>query len=194
MMISKSFPKELEKDVKLVMSIIASESHSCTQTTFTFDLVISYKLKDEIVVIPYRMYYDELPNIAYKDLTERQFKILCCLYTRHHNGYIRQKYLKKLFDMKIDEWEIPFIIKLCDEYVLEILELVYNKLTDRNNDDIRQFCLNNQLILHKSYNRMISYWNVYYRDIDNNFRNYVGRKLFKECFGYNKKFNYYYSK
>lgn len=187
-MISRMFPKKLEKDVELVMNLISSTSRSCISKAFTFDLFITYNLKDELVVIPYRMYYEELTATTYEVFTETQFKILCCLYTRHHNGYIRQKYLEKLFEMNIDDWEIPFIVKLCDEYVIEIIELIYNRLNNRNNDDIKQFCLSNKNVIHKGYERMMSYWNAYYRDKEYRFRDYIGRKLFREYIGYDKSF------
>lgn len=35
---------------------------------------------------------------------------------------------------------------------------------------------------------MMSYWNELYRDREFNFHRYVGRKLFKECFGDDRTF------
>lgn len=188
MKISKVFPLRLKDDVELVMNKISSTSYSSISTTFTFDLFTTYQLEDEQVDIPYRMYYKELSDTVLKTFNETQFKILCCLYTRHDDGYVRQKYLEKLFDMIIEEWEIPFIVKLCDEYVLEILELIYNKLSNRTNDDIKQFCKYNEDIIHNGYERMMSYWNVYYRHKGYLFRSYIGRKIFREYLGYDKEF------
>lgn len=90
--------------------------------------------------------------------------------------------------MPIEQWVIPFIVKLCDEYVLEILEVIYNKLKERDNTDIQNFCLINKTAIRKSYSRMISYWNEYYRGYENNFRKYLGRSLFRECLGYDRTF------
>lgn len=44
------------------------------------------------------------------------------------------------------------------------------------------------MIISKSYSRMISYWNEYYRGYEPDFRKYIGRKLFRECLGYNRTF------
>jgi len=33
---------------------------------------------------------------------------------------------------------------------------------------------------------MISYWNEYYRYDCYRFKDYIGKKLYSECFGYNK--------
>lgn len=57
-----------------------------------------------------------------------------------------------------------------------------------NNDDIRKFCLENKNIINKGYYRMTSYWNEAYRNGEPYFQNYVGRKLFRDCFGYNRTF------
>ena len=47
--------------------------------------------------------------------------------------------------------------------------------------------LNNNKEIFKSYLRMVSYWNEYYKEI--NFKDYIGRKIFVECLGYKKDFN-----
>ena len=90
-----------------------------------------------------------------------------------------------LLDAGLEEWCLPFIVSLCDDYVVEIVETVYNALRERNNDDIKAFCKRNESSVRKSYSRMISYWNEYYRRTDKHWKlnEYVGRKLFKECFG-----------
>lgn len=96
--------------------------------------------------------------------------------------------MRKLLQLEFDYWVIPFIIKLSNEYVIEIIEVIHNQLKMRDNDDIRKFYLKNKKIINKSYLRMISYWNEYYRNKEMNFRKYVGRALFRECFGYDKTF------
>jgi hypothetical protein len=188
MQVSKAFPFRIKDDVQLVMNVISNTVSSPISITFTDFMSTICKLENEQIEIPNRMYYEELPCKVYTDFTESQLKILYCLYTRHHSGYVRQKYLEKLFDMTIEEWEIPFIIKLCDEYVIEILVLIYDKLSNRTNDDIKEFCLNNKDMIHKGYERMMSYWNVYYRRDYFDFYNYIGRKLFREYFGFDKSF------
>ena len=90
--------------------------------------------------------------------------------------------------MPIEHWVIPFVIKLCDEYVIELIEIIYDKLKERDNTDIQDFCLKNKITISKSYSRMISYWNVHYRGYEFNFKKYIGRKLFRECLGYDRTF------
>jgi hypothetical protein len=82
------------------------------------------------------------------------------------------------------DWTIPYIVKACDEYVLEILEMIYEVLKEQDKERFKKFCYENSISFCKSYNRMISYWNVFYRDRYYKYHQYVGSKLFKECFGY----------
>lgn len=121
------------------------------------------------------------PEIIKKELEKNniQKEILYCIYTRGCNGYIREKYLKELLKLDFDYWAIPFIVKLSDEYIVEILEVIYDKLKIRNNDDIKRFCLENKNIINKSYSRMISYWNEFYRSKEPSFHKYI-KKILKE--------------
>ena len=182
-----AFPSDLEENLNRVIETLP-------QTTFynvrfaTSDDVIEYAIKNHVIAIPYRMYLLDISDVEYEKMNQIQKQILCCIYTRSCNGYIREKYLRKLLDMPLEEWTIPFVIKLCDEYVLEIIEVIYNKLKARDNTDIQDFCLKNKVSIRKSYARMTSYWNEYYRGYEFNFKKYVGRKLFRECLGYDKTF------
>lgn len=53
---------------------------------------------------------------------------------------------------------------------------------------LKRFVNKNEISIRKSYSRMVSYWNVYYRYTDKyrKFNEYVGRKIFKECLGFDK--------
>ena len=132
-----AFPSCLEENLNWIIQIMP-------QTTFnnvsvaTSDNVVEYIIKNNVVAIPYRMYLLDISDVEYEKLTQTQKQILCCIYTRSCNGYIREKYLRKLLDMPIEHWVIPFVIKLCDEYVIELIEIIYDKLKERDNTDILQ--------------------------------------------------------
>jgi len=87
------------------------------------------------------------------------------------------------------DWSIPYIVKVCDEYVIEILQLVYEELKGKDTEAIKYFCKNNRQAFCKSYNRMISYWNEFYRNDCYRYENYIGSKLFIECFGAKRTMN-----
>jgi len=181
--IFKAFPKELIKDILLVVLLIPFKIINVMYNSD--NKYFSFKLKKDNVKIPYRFSNFQVSKNIISKLSIRHRKILYCMYTRNLDGYIREKHIKKILDENIEEWQIPFIVKLCDDYLIEILEIIYDKLKDRDNTDIKNFCLNNEKEISKCYARMVSYWNEYYRDID--FNNYVGNKIFIECLGYNRK-------
>lgn len=179
MMMFKAFPKKLYKDVLLLAPFnIINLMYNSDNKYFSF------KLTNDNVKIPYRYNIFSIPKAIFSKLSINQKKIIYCIQTRSSDGYEREKYIKKILNEDIEEWQIPFIIKLCDDYLIEILEIIYDKLKDRNNTDIKNFCLNNQEEINKTYSRMVSYWNEYYRDID--FNDYVGNKIFVECLDYKK--------
>ena len=178
------FPTELKRDVEAAFA--AMPNRTVNGAAFATDsLLREYELTSGTVSFPYRLYFVDANEEKIENLTDRQKKILYCLYTRSDDGYLREKYAKKLLDAGLEEWCLPFIVSLCDDYVVEIVETVYNALRERNNDDIKAFCKRNESSVRKSYSRMISYWNEYYCRTDKHWKinEYVGRKLFKECLG-----------
>ena len=186
-MFEAAFPIDLRVNLNVVLNSIPNKTFNDVHFV-TSDNVISYILDNFTVEIPYRMYLLDVAEDTYNALNDIQKQILCCIYTRSCNGYIREKYLRKLLEMPFNQWAIPFIVKLCDEYILEIIEIIYGKLKERNNADIQDFCEKNKLTIRKSYSRMISYWNEYYRELEQDFNKYIGRSLFRECLGYNRSF------
>lgn len=186
-MFYSAFPNCLREKLNQVIEILPNDTFNNVSITTSDDIIV-YALADSKLKIPYRMYLLDVADTEYEKLSKIQRQILCCIYTRSCNGYLREKYLRKLLDMSFELWVIPFIVKLCDEYVLEILEIIYDKLKERDNTDIQRFCLMNKVSIRKSYSRMISYWNEYYRGYEFDFRKYVGRKLFRECLGYDRAF------
>lgn len=83
---------------------------------------------------------------------------------------------------------MPYILKLSAEYVVEILDDIYKGLRTRDNTQFRAFCANNPYMFRRFYTRMVSYWNEFYRQDCYRFHDYVGYRLYKECFGYNRKY------
>ena len=181
------FPKELKNDIEV--AIMAIPNKTVNNVFFvTKDILREYELTSGIVLFPYRLYFIDVRDENIKSLTDKQKKILYSLYTRSNNRHLREKYINKLLHTELEEWCLPFIVGICDDYVVEILELIYSTLSKRANDDIKEFCKHNKVFVRKSYSRMVSYWNAYYRykDTYRKFSEYVGKKLFKECLGFDK--------
>ena len=163
--------------------IVSGLIHSKTSPTLQD---VEYTQSGQLIKFAYRNYYMDIADSYIDTLTEQQKMILHCIYSRNCDGYVRQKHMKSLLSMDYEEWAIPYIVKICDEYVVEIVEMTYDILKDQDTALFRSFCIENKKELCKSYSRMTSYWNEYYRQRYSDFQQYVGTKLFEECFGYSK--------
>jgi len=189
-MFDNGFPYISDEIVNRVVALVPPQTYGYISTPVTADHYIDYFLGQTQMSFPYRLYSFEVEDTVFSKLDFTEKMILHCIYTRSCDGYIRERHVKALLAEDFPEWTIPYIFKVCDEYIIEILQIVYDNLKDGNTDKFKSFCANNQASFCKSYHRMISYWNVYYRTWDAFFRNdyyrfedYVGRKLFIECFG-----------
>jgi len=147
---------------------------------------IEYILNGTTVEFPYRIYFLDVADETLNKLTFHQQMVLHCIYSRSCDGFVRQRHLRALLLMEYEDWAIPYIVKVCDEYVVEILEMTYTILSEQNTERFKNFCRENNKLFCKSYARMTSYWNEFYRDKYSQFYKYIGKKLFKECFGYSR--------
>jgi len=184
-MFRNGFPNHFRDDVTKAVGIIPQKTYNNVTIGVSQDS-IQYFQDDNVIRFPYRIYYIDISDEVIENLSERQKMILHCIYSRSCDGFVRQKHLYSLLQMDFEDWAIPYIVKICDEYVVEILEMTYEMLKEQDTERIKRFCLENIVPFCKSYKRMISYWNEYYRYRYYNFEQYIGRKLYRECFGYSK--------
>jgi hypothetical protein len=186
-MFSQAFPQELHADVMAVMKVLPNKTYESVRFSCTEER-IDYHLNGQRVIFPYRLYLKEPNRLAIAFLNDTQKLILYCMFTRSCDGYLREKYVRKIMLWDFPQWCIPFIVQLCGEYVFEIVDCIYGYLHKRDNEDIQQFCIDNKNEIWKNYARMQSYWNLYNRRSFPEFREYIGHKLFRECLGYNRSF------
>lgn len=181
-----AFPLECREDVRTVCSCLLDEScfhqkHLYCQEQTTWALS-----SGENVQIPYRISVSERTDGMEQKLTPRQQIVYHCIFSRSYDGYVREKHIKALLDRPLPEWALPYIIKICDEYVVEILQLVYEQLRNADLSPYRALCARNFEMVRLGHCRMISYWAEYYRSVWYRYCDYVGKKLYAECFGYRK--------
>jgi len=184
-MFQEGFPNCLRDDVTKVVGMIHQKTYNNVTIGVSED-TIQYFQDNKMIRFPYRTYYIDISDEVKENLSQRQKMILHCIYSRSCDGFVRQKHIYSLLQMDYEDWAIPYIVKICDEYVVEILEMTYDILKEQDTERIKRFCLENIVPFCKSYNRMISYWNEFYRYKYTNFQKYIGRKLFRNCFGYSK--------
>jgi hypothetical protein len=92
--------------------------------------------------IPYRIYFNEPDPGIVSQLTCTQKAIFNCIYTRHHDGYVRQRRLEELAGIN-EYWVIPYTLQLLGEYVVEILQILDKVITDDNIEYYKSFIIEN---------------------------------------------------
>jgi len=129
----------------------------------------------EIVTIPYRIYNGEVPTFP-DSYASIETQIVNCLYSRHHDGAVRQRHLSSLLAAQ-DDWVVPFVLQLAGEYVIEILQLLASHTHTLSRDEYSRFCAHNPRFIERTTSRIISYWDCYYRRQYPRFEDYPGFQI-----------------
>lgn len=135
-------------------------------------------LNGDILEIPYRIYND-LPNFSQlNSLSTQEVSIIYCLFSRHTDGYIRQEMVKKLIEIELQDFMIAYVFLLVGEYVVEIINDIY-PFIKKNKELFIEFIKNNHDVTILTHQRMVSYWNEYYRHGRyKHLNDYPGKKVF----------------
>src|SRR5713101_660335 len=121
--LANAFPTAVRKDALVAISELPEPF---IESRGSFSVLVG----GEIVSIPSRVYY-EPGQIDGLRLTSLQKELVDCLLTRHHNGWVRQKHLQRIV-CSPNFWIPPFVIQLVGEYVIEILQVIHNNLSNLN--------------------------------------------------------------
>ncbi len=166
------FPAELEKQVREVVHMLSLEKGG-----FIHAASYTVNFHGKKFEFPYRVYFNEPKNTLEKNLSEEHKTILDCIFLRHHNGYIRQRRLERLIEKK-ESYIIPFTFQLLGECVKEILMIVDDHINDGTIADYLFFMKENPKYVEHTKNRMISYWDLYYRTEYPKRKRYIGQHIF----------------
>lgn len=103
-MFGNAFPKTLGDDVAIVEAILPPAVHGSVGG-------FSADVSGEPLLIPDRIYHPELDALPQ---TLLQTTIAHCIYTRHSDGFVRQRHLSRLFATN-QSWVVPFVLHLIGE-------------------------------------------------------------------------------
>jgi hypothetical protein len=107
-----AFPSYLRNDVQAVLTLIPQTSE-LTYTPYFFEVISC----GETLYIPERIYYDEPSSAQIDILPVNQQKILHTLFTRHHNGYVREAKVKEIIRFANEDiWIIPYLITQLSQH------------------------------------------------------------------------------
>lgn len=98
--------------------------------------------------------------------------------TRHHDGHVRQRHIERLVTSS-EPWVAPFVVHLCGEYVIEILAVIEANLSSMDQCVYGVFLRENATFLKRTHDRMVSYWDCYYRWLYKRKLDYVGFQVFE---------------
>ncbi len=136
----------------------------------------------ETVVVPYRIYHPEPDADEERALTATQRTVLHCLYSRHHDGFVRQRHLEQIVD-GTDAWAVPFVVRLVGEHVLEIVTSIRHGLADLDVPGSSRRAMygdvvaRNPLFFTLTEYRAVSYWSEYHRWRHPDLGSYPGRRV-----------------
>lgn len=117
-------------------------------------------IEDQRVQTFYRMYNASLIPRP-RGLTADQIQILGCLYTRHHDGFVRERYIDDLLSVPT-AWTPMFVLQLLGEYVVEIAAALRNRIAKLDPASFTAFGEVNRDFVVVTCERIVSYWLCYY--------------------------------
>ncbi|RDX35416.1 hypothetical protein DZA37_00025 [Kangiella sp. HD9-110m-PIT-SAG06] len=153
------FPPYLQKEYCRIESVF--DLTTKYQSYMPFDVVV----QGSTLSIPSRIYIEEgqLNNpVKLIRLNSLEKEILYCFYSRHHDGYVREKCLRKII-LSSNKFTAPYILQLLGEYVIEIIEVIYENRESLNQKNIVEYIRENPKHYEITRERVYSYWDCYYR-------------------------------
>lgn len=134
----------------------------------------SITLRGQALAIPNRIYLPE-PGSAGGQGDEQLVR--ACLYTRHHDGFVRERQLQHLLGAEAPIWVLPFVVRLLGEYVIEIVERIAAQADGATSPSAIEFASENTQFLHLTRQRAASAWACYYRSRFRRFSEYPAARV-----------------
>jgi len=152
-----AFPSAIYQDVETALTCIP-----VSEWPPSIDDIGPVEINEEQLRIPFRFYSNDPDLSCFQTVNDQQRLILNAIYTRHSNGYVRERCVKPL--LLADElWIPPFVIQLLGEYVLEIIQVLAEHLSVFSGGNYLRFARENRAFFQLLRQRIVSYWNCYYR-------------------------------
>ena len=171
--LKRAFPSSVATDVEEVLSALGPSVYPPAA-----DDIGPVMLAGESLSIPARVYFREPVDDLVSRLSSEQRHLLSCIYSRHHNGYVREASLRRL--IRVDAgWIAPYVVQLIGEYVIEILRVIEANMDVLEREIYQSFVAQNPAFLTLTRQRVISYWNEYHRRQTPRFEDYVGHRLLR---------------
>ncbi len=169
-LLRSAFPKVLRADVDAGLSVMPTAEHRAMLTDGTV------RIGSEEIAILRRIYHPE-PTPRLSDLTRLQKTILSSLYTRHHDGFVRERHVHEILYAD-HPWVPVFVLQLLGEYVVQIGQTIARHVATLPQETYRTFAHANPEYMSALRSRVVSYWSEYYRATP--LREYAGYRALDE--------------
>ena len=175
--ITNAFPASMETKVLQIAPLLTKPGLHPPSEPF------QVSCEGAVLSIPHRNYFTPTSPEEFAACDGLERLIAACWFTRHHDGHTRDFFLRALpaYD---SAWVIAYVIALCGEYVIELLDYIWAERNRFDNITLRRWLRENEAFYARTRSRVVSYWDCYYRSSSPIFQNYVGGKLvafFDEC-------------
>ena len=157
--LSEAFPESFRTDVRTVLEALPKATDQLHRSP---DDIAFITLTGERLRIPMRIYAPEPDWSWVESLPPIEQSIVGSLYTRHHDGHVRERAFAHISALN-EAWVAPFVIQLLGEYVIELVERAALQLEGQPKPGYAQFVRENPNFLRLTIDRATSYWNEYYR-------------------------------
>jgi hypothetical protein len=155
--VAGAFPATCARDVAAVFATLSPAKHAPTS-----DDVAPIVVRGESVRIPARVYFPEPSPAKFSLLTAREKLVAQCLFTRHHDGFLRERMVRPLL-AQAAFWTLPFVVQLLGEHVIEIVHVLEEQLRPGAEIPYAEFLNENPVFWQRTRSRVVSYWNCYHR-------------------------------
>jgi hypothetical protein len=119
------------------------------------------EVSGKTIYVPRRLRF--LDAVERADISDRALLAAQCLLTRSTDGYLRQRALNAILDLR-KSWIAPFVVPLIGEYVVEIVEDIQAHLPSLEQGIYSNFVRENRDVMRTIRSRTGSYWDAYYRN------------------------------
>jgi len=150
------FPNYLSEDISIIESTIDLSSKHQSYEPFKVNL------ESNTLFIPTRIYTDKGQLDKLEKLSLKQKEMVYCLFSRHHDGFVRERCLRE-FITSNNSFTAPYILKLLGEYVIEIIEVIYQNRENLNKENLLSYISENPEQYERIRQQVYSYWDCFYR-------------------------------
>ena len=187
----RAFPRDIHVDVLLALNtvaVLAPSPRALRLTEFSMDShrrPRGLRVDTDPIDPPARQYLDPLhPDDLPPGTPVLQRDIIGCIYSRHHDGYLRHTWANELVK-RPHRWVVPYLLQLAGEYVVEIVEDLIDGLdyladpTSDASQDVGRVIAENPAYVQLTAARAASYWDCYYRSRYRQWPQYPGARMLK---------------